>query len=250
MTAGARQWKVGELARATGLTVRTLHHWEEVGLVSPQRTVTGHRVYASGDVTRLYQVLALRQTGLGLDEIAALLAGDAPSPRETLRRHLRAVEADLRRRLELRDRLSRVLDALERENNDGADVSLLLEVIGKMTMFEEQLTSDQRDWFTRRRETVGEERWQEGLDAWPQLLGEVRAAMDAGTDPTDPAVQRLISRWDELTGLFIGDNAGIRKAAGKAWQTMWAEHEDKLRRSPRVAPPEMWDYIQRGRQAR
>ena len=246
MTASAGQWKVGELAQATGLTIRTLHHWDETGLVSPRRTMAGHRIYTGADVTRLYQVLALRQMGLGLGQIAALLAGHAPPPKQTLRRHLDAVERDLRQIRELRDRLAAVLDALGREDDAGVD--LLLEVIKKMTMFEDKLTGGQRAWFTQRRETVGEERWQQGLDGWPQLIAEVRAAMDAGTDPADPQLQRLVTRWDELTSLFLDDDPEIRTAAGKAWQAMWAQHEDQLRRSPSIAPPEMWEYIQRARQ--
>ena len=55
-------WKVGSLASATGLTVRTLHHYDHIGLVSPSgRTPSGHRLYEESDVRRLYQVLALRQ---------------------------------------------------------------------------------------------------------------------------------------------------------------------------------------------
>ncbi|MEU2042669.1 MerR family transcriptional regulator [Nocardia niwae] len=69
-------WKVGELATEAGLTVRTLHHYDRIGLVSPAgRTNTGHRLYTEADVARLYQVLALRQLGLGLDQIANVLAG-------------------------------------------------------------------------------------------------------------------------------------------------------------------------------
>jgi hypothetical protein len=71
------------------------------------------------------------------------------------------VERDLRQTRELRDRLARVLAALGQEDDAGTD--LLLEVIQKMTMFEDKLTSGQRAWFTQRRETVGEERWQQ----WP-----------------------------------------------------------------------------------
>jgi DNA-binding transcriptional MerR regulator len=100
--AGTKRWKVGELARATGLTVRTLRYWDEIGLVSPQRTGSGHRVYTSSEVTRLYQVVALQQMGLGLEEIAALFAGEAPAPAVTLRRHLEAVERELRQREDLR----------------------------------------------------------------------------------------------------------------------------------------------------
>ncbi|MFF3336918.1 MerR family transcriptional regulator [Streptomyces sp. NPDC002888] len=60
MTSSAT-WKVGRLAEASGLTVRTLHHWDTIGLLSPsQRTTGGHREYTEDDLVRLYQVLALR----------------------------------------------------------------------------------------------------------------------------------------------------------------------------------------------
>ncbi|MFI1237925.1 MerR family transcriptional regulator [Nocardia salmonicida] len=69
-------WKVGELATEAGLTVRTLHHYDRIGLVCPaERTNAGHRLYTEADVARLYQVLALRQLGLRLDQIANVLAG-------------------------------------------------------------------------------------------------------------------------------------------------------------------------------
>lgn len=75
-------WKVGELASEAGLTVRTLHHCDRIGLVPPAgRTSTGHRLYTQADVARLYQVLALRQLGLGLDQIADVLAGTAAMAR-------------------------------------------------------------------------------------------------------------------------------------------------------------------------
>ena len=64
-----RRWKVGELAGATGLTVRALHHYDDVGLLVPsERSSANHRLYSEDDVRRLYRVIALRRLGLGLDE--------------------------------------------------------------------------------------------------------------------------------------------------------------------------------------
>ncbi|MER7164451.1 MerR family transcriptional regulator [Micromonospora sp. NPDC000207] len=70
-------WRIGELCRRTGLTVRTLHHWDHVGLLRPStRTSAGHRRYDERDVDRLYRIVALRELGLSLETIAALLDGD------------------------------------------------------------------------------------------------------------------------------------------------------------------------------
>src|SRR6187402_3298664 len=60
-----RTWKIGELARRTGLTVRTLHHYDEIGLLAPSyRTGAGHRLYTADDVTRLQMIVSLRQLDL------------------------------------------------------------------------------------------------------------------------------------------------------------------------------------------
>ena len=67
-------WKVGELAKQTGLSVRTLHYYDEVGLLSPsQRTAAGHRLYTAGDIVRLQQIKSLRHLAFALEEIRACL---------------------------------------------------------------------------------------------------------------------------------------------------------------------------------
>lgn len=94
-SAGDKRWKVGELAKTTGLTVRALHHYDKLGLLVPsERTEGGHRLYAEEDVRRLYRILALRQVGLPLTEIASLLDGEDPGLTAIVRRHLERVERD------------------------------------------------------------------------------------------------------------------------------------------------------------
>jgi DNA-binding transcriptional MerR regulator len=62
------KWKIGELEAATGLTVRTLHHYDEIGLLRPsERSEAGHRICTDADVRRLYRIISLRQLGFPLD---------------------------------------------------------------------------------------------------------------------------------------------------------------------------------------
>lgn len=88
-------WKVGQLARLTGLTVRTLHHYDQVGLLCPSaRTPSGHRLYDDQDVRRLYRIVALRELGLPLEVIGDLLTGE-PDLADLLRDHLAHVDQQL-----------------------------------------------------------------------------------------------------------------------------------------------------------
>src|SRR5690349_16792045 len=101
-------WKVGALAEASGLTVRTLHHWDGIGLLSPsRRTASGHREYTEQDVIRLYQVLALRRLGLGLDTIATCLDVGV-DPVRLVGEHLSAVQSALASLEALRQRLTHI----------------------------------------------------------------------------------------------------------------------------------------------
>src|SRR5215469_16606906 len=90
-----RTWKVGALARATGLTVRTLHHYDEIGLLQPSaRLGGGHRLYDAADVARLYRIIRLRQLGFPLSQVAEVLAEPEWQLAPAIDRHL--AEARLR----------------------------------------------------------------------------------------------------------------------------------------------------------
>src|SRR5439155_16209651 len=81
--------KVGELSKRTGLTVRTLHHYDEIGLLRPSlHTGSGHRLYTEADVARLQQILSLRQLGFSLEQVRAALDRADFSPLEVIRLHV------------------------------------------------------------------------------------------------------------------------------------------------------------------
>ncbi|MDQ6777935.1 MAG: DUF151 domain-containing protein [Actinomycetota bacterium] len=127
-----RTWRVGELARATGLTTRALHHYDGIGLLVPGRTEAGHRVYSRAEVERLYRILALRGVGMALEEIGAVLDDDGVSLIDTVRRHVAAVERDIEQRRRLLDHLRDMLAALERSS--APTVADLIGAVEAMTV--------------------------------------------------------------------------------------------------------------------
>lgn len=123
------EWKIGQVAQATGLSVRTLRYYEDAGLVTPTaRTPTGHRVYSTQDVQRLYRVCVLRRLGRPVAEIPALLDGEG-----TLDGTVEAHLADLDDRLAALGRERDRVLAARRRLADGLpdrDMLALLEGIG------------------------------------------------------------------------------------------------------------------------
>src|SRR6185503_21330703 len=102
-------WTVGRVADLAGVSVRTLHHYDDIGLVRPSaRTAAGYRAYSAGDVERLREVLAYRRLGFGLREVADLV-GD---PSTDAVAHLRRLRGLL---LEQRDRADVMVAAIDRE---------------------------------------------------------------------------------------------------------------------------------------
>ena len=98
---------VGEVAALAGVTVRTLHHYDRIGLLSPSgRSASGYRQYAPADLDRLHQVLLYRELGFSLEDVAALL--DDADPVEHLRRQHRLL-------LERLDRTQSMVAAVEKE---------------------------------------------------------------------------------------------------------------------------------------
>ena len=130
--------KVGELAATAGLTVRTLHYYDEIGLLSPsQRTTAGHRLYSTRDVERLYRIGLLRQLGLQLDEVAAALSDPDWDLLATMNRHLGRLDQRLGIEHRLRNRLAAMTETLTHHHQP--DVRELLDTLEDMAMLDTKI---------------------------------------------------------------------------------------------------------------
>ena len=229
------QWKIGELARIAGVTVRTLHHYDSVGLLVPsERTPSGHRLYSAPDVERLYRLLALRRVGLPLEEIGPLLDSE-DGIGDTARRHLGRVEQQLGALEELRLRLTRLLAAL-----DGDEVSTqrFLDALEAMSMAEKYYTPEQLQQLEQRRLELGEEKIKQVEQEWADLYRRLRELREAGVDPGDPEPQALGRRAGELIEMFTGGDPGIRASLQRMY-----EQEGPEKASRGMGSPEDFEYM-------
>jgi len=210
---------IGELAQATGVTVRTLHHWEELGLVHARRATNGYRDYAAEDIARVRSVAAWRELGLSLEEIRRLLAGGATTAQ--LEEHRSRLTAEAARLAVMTEAVTRALEARSmgieldpaeiREVFDGDDPS--------QHAAEARERWGQTDAYAeshRRTSGYGKADWQRMRAEQDDLEQRMATAMLAGDDGTALARehQDLISRWfydctDELhlglAALYVGD---------------------------------------------
>ncbi len=116
-----REWSVGELAEAAGVTVRTLHHYDQVGLLAPAaRTGAGHRRYRVEQVERLYEITAMRSLGFDLESVRRALDG-GEGLAAVVRIHLQQVRNRLLETAELNDRLERLLAGLDSSDHPSTD---------------------------------------------------------------------------------------------------------------------------------
>jgi DNA-binding transcriptional MerR regulator len=220
-------WKVGELAKRTGVTIRLLHHYDEIGLLKPSlHTESGHRLYTTGDVARLQRVLSLRQLGFALEEIRDCLDRPGFSPTEVIRLHV----ARVRDRIAMERRLCERLEALAERLRMAEEVSAdeFIGMIQEMIMIENYYTPEQLDEIKKRGEQLGEEGLRRSQEEWAELIAEVRAEMDKGTDPTAPEVKAMARRWMALVRGFTGGDPGIERSLGRLWKeqgdTIAAQH--------------------------
>jgi DNA-binding transcriptional MerR regulator len=235
---------VGELAERTGLTVRALHHYDTLGLLTPTgRTSSthgaGHRLYTHADVARLQQIQSLKQLGFTLDEIREHLAQPDYDPRQVVRMHLERVrgQAAELKRLELR--LVALANALDKAEFVSADD--FLATIEEITVIEKYYTPEQLELLKERGQSVGED----ATSRWVGLGARVQAAMEAGLDPADPKAHELAREWFELVQGFTGGDPGLVKSLGNLYG-----NEERIQGMDVAATwRPMMDYIQKAAKA-
>ncbi|GAB2465447.1 MerR family transcriptional regulator [Promicromonospora xylanilytica] len=191
---------VGGAASAVGVTVRTLHHWDDVGLVRPsQRTAGGHRLYGAADVARLHRVRVYRELGVSLGDIKGLLDAPAASAEQSLRRQ----RDQVRERIRHLERSAAALDRLIEARASG----VLLSPAEQVAIFGERW---QPSWQLEARERWGDsDQWAQSAERaadrtpedWARIAADVEAlhadlagAVRSGVRPGSAEANALAER--------------------------------------------------------
>ncbi|VWB97193.1 MerR family transcriptional regulator [Burkholderia lata] len=186
--------KIGELAKKAGLSVRTLHHYDAIGLLSPlQRTDGGARLYGQDDLIRLHRIEALKRFGYSLPDIKASLDGQPTLiPLQLLQRQIAELNAQALRAQRLGRHLQYIVDMV----SAGSEIAAAdwMNALELMNMYQKHLDDDELDaLLASGHETVPP------LDpAWTVLIDEVRVAMQKALPTESEAAQALAWRWIRL----------------------------------------------------
>ncbi|MFF1509162.1 MerR family transcriptional regulator [Streptomyces sp. NPDC058326] len=228
---------VGEVSARLGVTVRALHHWDEIGLARPSlRTAAGYRLYTAGDLERLHRVVVYREIGLGLDRIREILDDSTLDVPGALRAQRIQVAERIDRLQQLGVGLDRMIAAHER--------GLLLTVEQQAAIFgphwdpdgpaqARQRYGDTAQWrqYAERSASRGPEEWQAVADAMTGLDRALGEAMDAGVAPGSAEASRLVDRHREVFASYFPLTRQMQVCLGRMYESDegFAAHYDGIR---------------------
>jgi MerR family transcriptional regulator, thiopeptide resistance regulator len=239
-----KRYHAREFAERAGVTVRTLHHYDRLGLLKvSRRTRAGYRLYSDPDLIRLEQIVVLKAIGLTLKETRDLLQRDRSALADTLTRQQRVL-TEKRKQL---DKAIRAIGMARRvlESSGEPDWMSFIKIIKEMTMqndtdWTQQYYSDEgQAKVDARRHLWSPELQEKVTKQWNNLFRDIEAALHE--DPASPTAQKLLARWRELVSAFTGGDAEIQKGLNRMYADMpnWPQE----RREKFGIRPEIQDFI-------
>jgi DNA-binding transcriptional MerR regulator len=253
-------FRIQEFAKLAGVTVRALHHYDRLKLLSPaHRSERGYRLYCHEDLGRLERILVLRSLGLSLREIAALLNTRADRGAEPLADTLARQRAAL---VERRDRLDRVLRAVEHAQQrakDPAEPEWLL----YQTILKEIEMQEATDWTERyyspkalealreRRAALTPEQLADIGARWLALFADVQSALDRDVPPDSDEGRALVASWMHLSDEFTQGDPEMGEGFRRMYEdeSHWPNDEKAARLRARMPKAEYRAFIRQAIQA-
>lgn len=222
--------KVGELAALANLTVRTLHHYDSIGLLRPSaRSDAGYRLYDRGDVARLHQIQALRVLGMSLSDIGLYLDSPGASPLAVVERQLAAVDRQLADATRMRTQLLQLRDQLA--CGAAPDLSEWLTTLEQMTVYEQYFTKDELE--------------QLPIYSNPQARAHWRALVEQGSGlmrsqvaPASSAAKSFAQRWLDAFQRDTGNNDAFVSRVN-----LMAAREQQAMEEQFGVSPELMGYV-------
>lgn len=203
-----------EFAKRAGVTVRTLHHYDRLGLLRPMSyTEAGYRLYSEKSFVRLQQIVTLKFIGFSLKEIKEILNRDSYDLADSLRVQKEILKA---KRQQL-DSAVKAIEKAERVLSSGEETgweafAKIVEVINmqeNMDWVKKYYTKEQLEELASRWNPEVQKKAEED---WNNLFKDIKEAKAQGEDPASDKSQSFVKRWDDLIEQFTGSNEGIRQS--------------------------------------
>jgi MerR family transcriptional regulator, thiopeptide resistance regulator len=164
-------WKIGELASQCGITVRTLRHYHQIGLLVPSEfTEAGHRLYTKADASKLQQILSLKQLGFSLEEIYNFIVNPNYDPMLVVQTQLEIINEQIKLKEKLRKELEQLQILMSLNQNISADQ--LLKIM-------ELIRMNESNYLT------------------PELVEKMRASLNSLTEEKKLKLKKMLPLVDE-----------------------------------------------------
>ena len=237
-----RTFAIGEICEKTGLTRRTLHHYEDIGLISPERSHADYRLYSETDITKLYRITALKTLGFSLSDIRDVDRLPIDETQKIFVTHLDHLQSQHRQNLAS-------VRALKTFINEKISLDELLSVIkreefklhpkNREAYFEEHYSAKERDSWGQGRELL-DRIFGDGVydDHWRELYARILDALPLS--PRSEAARQFVREWSVLAAplLQLMGPAQLQKSADLLTQSNGRKDV-----GPFDVPREVWEFI-------
>jgi DNA-binding transcriptional MerR regulator len=202
--------RIGQLAERSGVSAKALRLYEQRGLLKPcAHSEAGYRLYGPDALRRLMQIVVLKRSGFSLAEIGRLFTRDATAAASLFTARIEKLERDLADRAQALETLRRM--AWHAGSASTIDLDQLLESIHMGSTLKLDLSDAERDVVRQRAEQIGSDSMKALRSAYPELIAQMRAAMQAGTPATDASVVAMAKRYRALAPVMPDVDPGVRK---------------------------------------
>jgi MerR family transcriptional regulator, thiopeptide resistance regulator len=240
-------YKVSEFAEKAGVTIRTLHHYDRLGLLKPSgRTEAGYRLYTERDFARLQQIITLKFIGLPLSEIKALLDdGRDLDLAHTLRLQRRLLE-EKRRQLGI---AIQAIGEAERSLESGSGTLLaalkkiveVMEMQNNMEWAKNYYSQEAQAKIAEKAAGFTPEMQARVTEDWNKLIRDIETAIRNSEDPAGEQARALAERWSTLVRAFTGGDAEIQCGLNK----LYADQGNWPSTFQKPFSDEVWAYVKK-----
>ena len=218
----------GEVAQRAGVSVRTLHHYDSIGLLRPDaRSEAGYRLYGAQDIARLHAVQSLKSLGLSLEVIASALAGQGIEPKDLLQRQVQEAQRMLTEARALKDKLQFLEDAVSGQQGSFDDLLAGIRLLDTYRLYLPAAGI---------RQMLG--RWRRARPRWQPVADALLRCRAEGLEVGTAQVQLLAQRWMNVAMTVFRGRLGLIQN----WARMH-EHEPHTARHAGLEP-ELLTYLE------